>query len=294
MTRAAAALLLLCALGVARAQEAAAPAPPRLESEWKLDVPAGSEEEVWAWLVRRYSAGPGSILPELGQGFSASTSDEDFLDDYFDDTKFSLLRLEAGLRHRGRWFREDTTNRKHGRELLQLKGAGSQVRTEQKWDVRPLADEWRNDPEENVPGMQLLARGERDELRAALKAMGVDADDLIHALQIQQRRRRVYVAQGGSAYATITLDEARPRKLWWRTSFAEIELELNEIRYTAASPAEREVMEQKNARIAGDLMQAFPGIRRDQTPKYNKAFARLEQDLRTSIGEENSSQSARS
>lgn len=287
-------LALLAFPALTGAQDGAPPGA-RLESEWKLDVPRGQEEAVWSYLQRRYAAtvgdgglaaGAGSILSELGTGFSASFSDEDFVDDYFDDTKFTLLRLEAGLRHRGRWFRDDTDNRKHGRELLQLKGAGSQVRSEQKWKVRPLADEWRNEPDENVPGLQLVTRGDRDEVRAALARMGVEAADLIHVLQIQQLRQRVYISRDGAPYATITLDQTRPRKLWWSTAFAEVELELNEIRYTEADAAGRAAMEAINDKIAADLMGQFPGIVRDQTPKYNKAFQRLEDGawgLRTAI-----------
>jgi hypothetical protein len=268
-------VLLLLVPALAPAQEAPPPAP-RIESEWKLDVPRGQDEAVWAYLQRRYGAGEGSLLPELGAGFSATFSDEDFVDDYFDDTRFSLLRLEAGLRHRGRWFDEDVTHRKHGRELLQLEGAGAQVRTELEWPVRPLDHEWRGEPDENVPGLQLVTRGDRDEVRAALAAMGVDASDLVQVLQLPQRRRCAYIARDGSAYATVTLDQARPRKLWWSTSFTEIELELSEIRYTEASEQERAAMEAVNDRIAQDLMREFPGIRRDQTPNYNKAFALLE------------------
>lgn len=262
----------VCALGLpsgARAQEA------RVESEWKLDVPRGLDEQVWEYLQQRYAPGPGSILPELGPGLTATFSDEDFIDDYYDDTALTLLRLEAGLRHRGRYFREDIHNRKHGRELLQLKGSGALVRSEQKWSVRPQADDWHGDPEENVPGLQLVSKGDRDEVRAALSKMGVDASDLIHVLQIQQRRRRVYIAQDKEAFATITIDQARPRKMWWSAAFTEVELELNEIRYTKASGAVREAMEHVNDKIAADLMGKFPGIEQDQTPKYNKAFERL-------------------
>ncbi len=52
----------------------------------------------------------------------------------------------------------------------------------------------------------------------------------------------------------------------------ELEPELNEIPYTAADSAGRAFMENINQRIVEDILQKFPEIKRDLTPKYNKAF----------------------
>src|SRR5688572_1093434 len=146
------ALLLACLLALpAWAQDIAAntSAVPvrllgehRIENECMLVVPDAQEEAVWAYLQRRYGAGQGSILPELGPAFAATFSDEGFVDRYFDTDDLAVLALQGGVRHRTRRNLGDASkDRKHGRQLVQLKlprpGDKDVNRSEIKFDVDP-------------------------------------------------------------------------------------------------------------------------------------------------------------
>jgi len=71
---------------------------------------------------------------------------------------------------------------------------------------------------------------------------------------------------------TITLDEVDYFYFPYPT-FTEMELELNEIRYTLSDEAERKRLEDLNSNIKQQLMTAFPVLQQDQTPKYNKMHA---------------------
>lgn len=270
--RAGALLPLLLALPVG-AEEPRAPVT-RVE----LVVPAGLEEAVWRAWLERWGSG-GSLLSELGPGLCASESEEQVVDDYFDDTRFSLLGRQAALRHRGRW--SEAGARRPAPELVVLEGAGGPV----EWTVRRL--EWQGEPEENVPGLQLLSRGDRKELAASLLKLDVDAMDLVHAFQVQHRRRRLDVAKDDQPWATLTLDQAVVRKLWWRVSFSVAELALVEPRWAAAGPDERRAMEALLERARADLLVRVPEVRPDApSSTYRRGFAALEEraiGLRPSI-----------
>jgi hypothetical protein len=71
---------------------------------------------------------------------------------------------------------------------------------------------------------------------------------------------------------TFTLDEVSSFYFPYNT-FVELELELNEIRYTDASYNEQKKLESMNAKIKQSIFDRFDDLIQDQTPKYNKMHA---------------------
>ena len=55
----------------------------------------------------------------------------------------------------------------------------------------------------------------------------------------------------------------------------EIEVEINEIRYTEGNDAERITLEEVQKDAMDSLLEKFPEIKQDQTPKYTKMFDRV-------------------
>ena len=55
-----------------------------------------------------------------------------------------------------------------------------------------------------------------------------------------------------------------------RATFTEVEIELNEKRYTAATEPERARMRQILDTLRADLLRQFPALKQDQRPKYQK------------------------
>ncbi len=242
----------------------ATPPSTRLETEYKLAVPAGQETAVWRWLNGTYAR----TKPQaLGAGWATASGTETFHDRYFDDTAHTLLRARAGLRHRRR-FEADGTLKK---QLVQLKitnDTAGMLRQELKFKLAggaaaatPLAD--------------LLQSGERSRLDVALAGLGVVVPDLTQEMDLGQRRRRLYLRLNGDDFATLTLDSSYHIGLPTAT-FTEVEVELNEKRFTAAAPAERVQMQALLTGIRADLLRQFPEIIQDQRPKYTKLAALLD------------------
>lgn len=247
----------------------------RIESEFKLSVPDGMREPLREHLKRRYGPGEESLLRELGPGFSATLSDEAFLDRYFDTPGLAVLHAEGGVRHRSRRNLGDASkDRKHGRQLVQFKlrrpGDAVLNRTEIKFEVDPPRDR-----KSDLDRHPLLGLVDRDDQQAVLRTAaehGFDALELRPTLAVEQRRWRVYVSRDGAPFSTLTLDEVESRLLLSKVEFVELEIELNEVAYTQATPAERVAMESVSRRMADDVLATFPSLRQDQTPKYNKVY----------------------
>lgn len=253
-------LLLLMGLlpDFSRAQ---APAAARLETEYKLAVPAGQDGVLWQFLSTAYAA----RLRSMGPQWETALGEEIFVDRYFDDAAQTLLRARAGLRHRRRF-----ENGQLKKQLVQLKitdDKAGMLREELKFKPVEGADE-------NTPLAELPRPADRARLDSALATLHVQLADLSPALTLGQRRRRLYLRFDGNDFATITLDSSY--HLGPQTaSFTEIEAELNEKRFTGASPAERARMQQVLTDIKHDLLQKFPALQQDQRPKYNKLAALL-------------------
>ncbi|MCA9780116.1 MAG: CYTH domain-containing protein [Candidatus Eremiobacteraeota bacterium] len=263
-------ILVLCLTAVGFSES-------RLESEFKLAVPADQPEAIWAYLNEAY--GPnGTMLARLGEGYSAAFATDEFLDRYYDTPEMPLLKTHSGLRHRTRYILKGKDKTKDGRQLVQLKlgteDESGVVREEDKYEVRSDPRKVKVD-EDRLPCVGLVKRRERPFLIDRLKALSIQPEELTEAAVLLQTRRRVYISHNGQAFATITLDHVLARSWVYVVSFHEMELELNEIAYTDADQATRQKMTDLNAQMKEELFTRFPGLQQDQTPKYNKSVERL-------------------
>lgn len=263
-------ILLLCLSTLALGES-------RLESEFKLAVPADQPDAIWSYLNEAY--GPnGTMLAKLGPGFSANFATDEFLDRYFDTPEMPLLQTKSGLRHRTRYILKGKDKTKDGRQLVQLKlgteDESGVVREEDKYEVRDDPKKVKFE-EDRLPCVGLVKRQERPFLVERLKALAIEPKDLTETAVLLQTRRRAYISYQGEAFATITLDHVLARSWIYIVSFHEMELELNEIAYTDADQATRQKMTELNSMMKEDLFSRFPGLKQDQTPKYNKSVERL-------------------
>ncbi len=248
----------------------------RLENEVKLSVPNSISDSVWQFLQTRYQT-PNSFLKEIDNAFHSSSAVDLFIDQYYDNEDMQLLKFQYGVRHRSRYVLTDSTDDKHGRQLVQIKiddvGENTLNRSEYKYKSKPYAI-----PENSLDGHPFFGRvhkGHREQISRRLHDHGIDPLKLVPSIKIEQLRKRIYISYGHEPFATLTLDSVTAVFNGETAQFTELELELNEINYTQADPISRHKMETVNDMIKGDLLAAFPSIEQDQTPKYNKAFEAL-------------------
>lgn len=247
--------LMSMVAGTARAQ---APASARLETEYKLAVPTGQDEVVWRWLRTHYAI---TKPRALGAGWKSAMGEERFSDRYFDVPAGTLLRARAGLRHRQRF---DTTGQLT-KQLVQLKttdDAGGLMRKELKF--KPVAG-----GNAETPLLDLMRPADRPILDSALAKLGVRLADARLVFVLGQRRRRLYLRKDDEDFSTITLDSSYHAD-GAPATFTEIEVELNEKRYTGAAEPERARMRVVLDSLRADLLRQFPALKQDQRPKYQK------------------------
>lgn len=247
----------------------------RIEYEAKLKVPMEQTEQVWDWLQQRYS--DCTWLNAAGHEFTAGFGDEDFTDVYFDTPGLHVLAQKGGVRHRSRVVHSGPSYRKDGRELLQLKiNRGDEAglaRSEVKYKI---VERQQGQKDDAHPLLGLIDRDDREDCIARLAALGLDARAMRPVVTLKQNRRRVYVNDADGAFATITLDACSTDSWGADVRWTEIELELNEIRFTKADPAERAAMKEIDLHMQRDLQETFPGIVQDQTSKYTYSLEKIE------------------
>ena len=244
----------------------------RFENEYKLFVPDAQVTPLWEYLNKRY--GQPTVL--YGVHLTAVFSDEFFTDVYFDTPSLTLLKMKSAVRHRSRDIPGQPQNKKDGRQLMQIKlnlEGEDLTRTETKFPIKYY--EPAESQEDKHPVIGIVDRDFRADFNERVRAAGIDPWSLRHSLTLNQRRRRVYLSDSIGAYATVTVDETSSKKFWLESKFTEVELELNEIRYSMADAAGRAYMQHVTDSIKADIMNALPGIVQDQTPKYNKSYTRL-------------------
>ena len=92
----------------------------RIENEYKLTVPNELSDSVWKYLTSRYD-NTNLYLKSIDSSFSCKTSEDLFIDQYFDDPAHQLWKNQNGIRYRTRFVLSDSTDRKNGKELVQIK-----------------------------------------------------------------------------------------------------------------------------------------------------------------------------
>ncbi len=250
----------------------------RLESEYKLSVPKDDVIQLWQFVQSTYGQ---ELFVEDQLKLSGEESIEIFIDQYFDLPDQSFAKAEVSLRHRKRY--KDKILLK---ELIQLKTPYSEdkvVRNEIKFEVDQKKNY--NDLSIRHPFLKLLSNSDTERMSFHLAPYMVRPDDIQKSVKLKQTRSRVYIKdQAGESVATITLDEVSNFSFPYQEYF-EIELELNEIRFTQADEQERAQMNSLNASIKNKLSQRFPNLKVDQRSKYLKMKELIDESLLSRLHE---------
>jgi hypothetical protein len=240
-----------------------------LESQQKYLVPAHLADSLWHYLRRHYQTG---ALKKINPHFSANAQQETYLDEYFDDARYTLLRHQHGLR-----LRRVFTGKAVDRQFIQLKVSPRprqrDLRREIKFNLNDRPDKHGGDP--GHPFLRLVRGADRRQLDSVLAALRVNSRELRPVLTLLQHRRRLYLRDQGNDLATISLDAVTIED--GQSGFYELELALDELAYTGAGAAQRQRLRHVIELLQLDLTTRFPLLRQDQTPKYNKMYNQLHQ-----------------
>lgn len=248
----------------------------RVENEYKLVVPDEVADPLWTWLEREF--GPEHIfLRAYDSSFTSRTATDHMVDQYYDDDRRQLLNAGNGVRHRSRTVLTDPGDRKNGRQLMQVKINHVDNNALNRGEFKYRIDTVRTDSgaAERHPFLGMVAPMHRAAITATLKGYGIAADSLYPTILLDQIRRRIYVSRKGEPFATLTLDAVTARYEGKEHHSTELELELNEIGYTEGDSASRAEMERLNGMVKQRVMEHWPMLRQDQTPKYKKAYLAL-------------------
>ncbi|MFQ5641248.1 MAG: hypothetical protein ACE5IR_24985, partial [bacterium] len=200
---------------------------------------------------------------------------------YYDTPELQLYAIQSGVWHRKRTKISDSGVKVEGKEKIVVKSSRLVSVVLPDGDVKfGVAYHHKlKSLEDKHPAIGLVKRPKRDKFKKILENLGVDANDLRPVLTCKQRRRRIEIAYHNSPFLSISLDEVSSEKLWAKTNFAELVLELDETTYTGADENTRQYMQDLAAKISQSIREHFPALRRDLTPKYNKAFDALAEKI---------------
>lgn len=244
----------------------------RLENEFKLSVPISLEDSVWQFLQDDF-------IKENGiKNFSLS--EEKFIDRYFDSKNEDLKNDEAGLRFRQRYIDEILE-----KELIQLKlpiDENGIVREEIKYEKSDKLSF--DDPFSRHELLKYLNQNDRDDLEFHLTPYKIRLGQIKKIESLVQKRKRIYLFdEEDIALATVTLDKVSNLKFPFH-HFTELEIELNEIRYTQADSLEKANLEHLSHNIKSSITNRFTQLVVDQTPKYNKMRTLTSNSLLYNLG----------
>lgn len=285
-------LLLICeSVSTARAQESGIAETTlnsrnaRIEQEDKIFLPLDKVDEVWEYVYNKYIVDPEGAK-QLDPLFTTHHYDEQFADTYFDTPDLKLLSMKHGVRHRRRLNLTNPDDYKHGREAMQIKlsnvSSNPFERGEIKFDIEYPSE--LKHPFDSHPMLGIVKRSDRLAFIQELTKLGVDPVSMRPILTVHDLRRRIYFShktfsQHGTAFLSVSFDNASASIWWATTKFVEIEPELSEIEFTMADNQTRRYMEEINQKIIDDLKQRFPFLKTNLMPKYNKSFAYLTESL---------------
>ena len=233
----------------------------RVESEYKLGIPNDEAESLWKYLQSK------PFLSKLRTEYDLKTvaSIEDFVDVYYDDANQNLYKQKVGLRYRSRFIKDTLI-----KQLVQLKTpllADGVARTETKYEIKKSKD--KNDIYARHKLLKYIKKKDRRNLNYQLAKFGSESLKMQPEVKLRQTRSRIYITDSIASLATITLDEVTNLKFPFQR-YTEMELELNEIRYTESDTSGKKKMERFNEKLRNGLLESFPSLYQDQTPKYNK------------------------
>lgn len=250
----------------------------RIESEYKLAVPDTQVQDLWQYLQIAFS---NTAVQAIDSSYNSSNSTEIFIDQYFDTTNEILYRHQAGVRYRKRYIQDSLI-----KTLVQIKLSGTDTSNVARREIKfnPYTKIKLNDRQAMHPFWRYIKPKNRDDVNLELSTFQITGDDLSPTVKVEQLRRRVYVMENGVPLMTMTLDDVTSFYFPYK-KYTELELELNEIRYTEGSPVEKKQMEALNRSIKAKILSQFPDLKQDQNPKYNKMYDLLEGNILAFISE---------
>jgi adenylate cyclase class IV len=242
---------------------------PALENQQKYLVPAEVADALWLYIQNTYTP---AALKKINPHYTALESQERFVDEYFDDAAYTLLRHQHGLR-----LRRVFSGKHVDLQLLQLKISRRprqrNIRQEIKFNVNDRPDKHGGNPDH--PFLRLIRDADRRQVDSALAALQVKSSDLRPVMEVQQLRRRLYLRERGNDLASISLDYVTAEAK--ETGFYELELAVDEQAYTQANAAGRKRLNHVIELLQLDLTGRFTTLQQNQAPKYNKMYQLLHQ-----------------
>jgi len=248
----------------------------RIENEIKISIPIDVFDDIYVYLLKNYTT-ENFFLHKMDSNFSVTFAEDLIIDQYYDNEDMQLITGKDGIRHRKREVLSNPEDKKHGRELMQIKidsvGGNPLSRGEIKYDIKYYKN--REAEYDSHKFLGLIKREDRYLAIRELKRLGIDPLSLFPTIRIEQNRKRVYISYKYAPLMTITLDSVMAYYERKEVVFIELELEINENLYTQSDSIRRIELESYSSMIFNDLQNNFPSIKQDQTPKYNKAFNQL-------------------
>lgn len=252
----------------------------RIESDTTLAIPTGMAQDVWNFIQDRF-VNDQAHLQSYDPKLTSVTSDEQFVDTYFDTNSLPLLDSGSGLRHRRRHNESNPDDIKSGRELVQLKSGtvygDVASRTELKFPVR-LPGKTAT-PDDMQPLIGLVKKNEQENLKKRLTELHLDPYAFRPILTLTQRRQRITTMINGKPFVDFSVDTVHSKRLWFDVTYEQMELELNEITYTEADAATKAHLKDVRDRMVTEIADHFPQIVLDPQTKYKKAFDLLEKRI---------------
>ena len=234
----------------------------RLENEYKLAIPQEDVKNLWQYLKDEFCKEQLTITGHLLKGVE---SVEKFQDVYYDNAEQDLIQYNIGLRYRKR-YKDDVLLK----TLIQLKtpySSDAVVRNEFKFE--PVKKK-NKDIYARHPLLKYLDKSSIESLAFELSPYKVRLKDLRVSVNLEQIRSRIYLSDtNGESVATLTLDEVSNYFFPYQT-YAEMELEINEVRYTHAEEEEKKMLVDINEYLKNSIQEKFVNLEIDQRPKYNK------------------------
>lgn len=234
----------------------------RLENEYKLSIPQEDVERLWNYLQEEFCK---ESLTIAGHTLKGVKSVEKFKDIYYDNEALDLIKHNIGLRYRRR-YKDDVLLK----TLIQLKtpySSDAVVRNEFKFEP----DSKKNtDINARHPLLKYLDKQSLESLSFELSPYKIRPKELSTSVSLEQVRSRIYLSDvKGESVATLTLDEVTNYFFPFQT-YAEMELEINEVRYTNAEESEKKMLVDINEYLKNSIQRKFVNLEIDQRPKYNK------------------------
>jgi hypothetical protein len=247
----------------------------RVDAQITLNIPVEHAQEVYHYLRATYADSDAFVkknFPGMALKGQTRVDISKFMDEYYDTPNFDFYKNNSSIRHRKRESTTDETDRKSGRELVQIKYTPPgrfEHRTEVKFNVEPSAE----------PGVAgLVQEDQREDFKRAIAKIGFDAATLKHVLTNHQTRSRVYVDWDGKGFISMSTDEYVAGFLWAEARLASVDIGLQENDFTEADDAKRQKMWETRDVMIKDLLRQFPYLTQNSDEKYSLLVSKLAED----------------